>query len=245
MNVSGLVVKTVFANVLDGFVYLAQHKATRRHPKWFPGGLIGPGGALQAMQLYCPYYHTSSLKTSLVAVWHHVVQHTQGPGVHRVPGLAGEGPLKDPWPSAGNGEHEVYLLLSEKFSSLLAGSTWQGREWKCCLPKSRAERSSFCFCWGLQETSSDESHCSRERGASLGSCGGCQCIYWPPWACPPPPWLASVALQVVASWPFVRLWVAARPGLMWMESNLSGISAHSVQDQSLAQPDFAVGRAGE
>lgn len=93
-------------------------------------------------------------------------------------------------------------------SSLLS---WQaqpgaGEDWKCCLPKSCAERSSFCSCWALRERLSDKSHWDRERGVSLGSCVGCQYIYWPPSACPFPPWLALVPLQVVACRSFVRLW---------------------------------------
>lgn len=41
-------------------------------------------------------------------------------------GPARKGPLKDSGPPAGGGEREGYLLLSEKFSSLLAGSAWGG-----------------------------------------------------------------------------------------------------------------------
>lgn len=103
-------------------------------------------------------------------------------------------------------------------SSLLS---WQaqpgaGEEWKCCLPKSCAERSSFCSCWALRERLSDKSHWVGERGVSLGSCVGCQYIYWPPSACPFPPWLALVPLQVVACRSFVRLrWLLGCDSCWW------------------------------
>lgn len=176
-------------------------------PKVVSSGANWGRWSFAAMQPYCPCYHASSLKTSLVALQGIGWCSTSGPWWPQSDWTSKEGTFKRLgtscrwWGAWGVPPPVRKVLFSPGRLSL-----GRGEEWKCCLPKSCAERSSFCSCWALRERLSDKSHWGRERGFSLGGCVGCQYIYWPPSACPFPPWLALVPLQVVACRSFVRLW---------------------------------------
>lgn len=95
--------KTVFANVLYDFVYLAQHRATDWHPQWFPVRLVG------RVEL-CSSAALLRLVPQATGAWISKKRH-----------------FKRLMTSCGAGECKGYLFLSKSCGSLLAGLTHGGR----------------------------------------------------------------------------------------------------------------------